>query len=547
MAIKIYSASADTTITNAYKPDLVTRGTGSNMGFADVLEVFSIAGQASASSDELSRSLLKFPVHEISASRAALDIPKSGSVDFYLRLYNTPHTLTLPKNFTLEVRPLTRAFEEGTGMDMDEYRDETYELEGANWLYASSGTTWTVPGGDFKDDDHDNRAFYQTFEEGIEDLEIDITELVEEWMGEMGGTDGGHGGTARTNYGLLLKLSGAHEAYFSSSVITSNDGDIGGAPNNGSRLHNLTGSDDSFYTKKFFARSSQYFFKTPRIEARWDSSIRDDSANFYVSSALAPELDNVNTIYLYNYVRGQLQNIPTIGDSLIYVSLHTGSSPSNLDPVACEIKHHTPGGGTSAAFKTFATGGWVDTGIYSASVVVTSSLSSNNYYFPVWATADGGTELFTGSAITAQKFDTRQGNPSPTYVSAMPNLKREYTRKETARLRLAARDRDWCPTIYTVAKKEQQDIKIIENAYYRVFREVDEYEVIPYGTGSSTTPQAQDSAESYTRLSFDVSGNYFDFDMSLLEAGYSYGLQYTYYVNGSWKEQPETFKFRVEE
>ena len=547
MAIKIYSASTDTTITNAYKPDLITRGTGSNMGFADVLEVFSISGQASASSDELSRSLLKFPVHEISASRADLSIPKSGSVDFYLRLYNTPHTLTLPKNFTLEARPLTRAFEEGTGMDMDDYRDETYELEGANWMYASSGTAWTVPGGDFLDDDHDNRAFYQTFEEGIEDLEIDITELVEEWMGEMGGTDGGHGGTARTNYGLLLKLSGGHEAYFSSSVITGNDGDIGGAPNNGSSLHNLTGSDDSFYTKKFFARSSQYFFKTPRIEARWDSSVRDDSANFYVSSALAPELDNVNTIYLYNYVRGQLQNIPAIGDSTIYMALHTGSSPSNMDPVACEIKDHTPGGGTSAAFHTFVTGGWVDTGIYSASVVVTSSLSSNNYYFPVWATADGGTELFTGSAITAQKFDTRQGNPNPVYASAMPNLKREYTRKEEARLRLTARDKDWCPTIYTVAKKEQQDIKIIENAYYRIFREVDGYEAIPYGTGSSTTPQAQDSTESYTRLSFDVSGNYFDFDMSLLEPGYSYGLQYVYYVNGSWKEQPETFKFRVEE
>mgnify|MGYP003665653778 FL=1 len=123
----------------------------------------------------------------------------------------------------------------------------------------------------------------------------------------------------------------------------------------------------------------------------------------------------------------------------------------------------------------------------------------------------------------------------------MPNLKREYTRKEEARLRLTARDKDWCPTIYTVAKKEQQDIKIIENAYYRIFREVDGYEAIPYGTGSSTTPQAQDSTESYTRLSFDVSGNYFDFDMSLLEPGYSYGLQYVYYVNGSWKEQPETF------
>ena len=159
------------------------------------------------------------------------------------------------------------------------------------------------------------------------------------------GGDNAHGG----NYGLIIKLSGSQEVYHSGSNIVHDGGAYTSLPAadadpNLSSLNNLTGSDDSFYTKKFFARSSQYFFKTPRLEARWDSSIRDDSANFYVSSALAPELDNVNTIYLYNYVRGQLQNIPTIGDSLIYVSLHTGSSPSNLDPVACEIKHHTPGG-----------------------------------------------------------------------------------------------------------------------------------------------------------------------------------------------------------
>ena len=40
--IRNYSASADTTITNSFKPDLLNRGTGSNMGAADVLEVFSI-------------------------------------------------------------------------------------------------------------------------------------------------------------------------------------------------------------------------------------------------------------------------------------------------------------------------------------------------------------------------------------------------------------------------------------------------------------------------------------------------------------------------
>ena len=46
MAIKRYIASADTTITNAFESNLTTRGTGSNMGASDVLETFSIYGQA---------------------------------------------------------------------------------------------------------------------------------------------------------------------------------------------------------------------------------------------------------------------------------------------------------------------------------------------------------------------------------------------------------------------------------------------------------------------------------------------------------------------
>ena len=54
MAIKRYHANADNTITNAFKADLSTRGTGSNMGAADVLEVFSIYGQASGSTALLS-------------------------------------------------------------------------------------------------------------------------------------------------------------------------------------------------------------------------------------------------------------------------------------------------------------------------------------------------------------------------------------------------------------------------------------------------------------------------------------------------------------
>ena len=38
MAIKRYTADADTTITNAYKPNLRTRATDANMGESDILE-----------------------------------------------------------------------------------------------------------------------------------------------------------------------------------------------------------------------------------------------------------------------------------------------------------------------------------------------------------------------------------------------------------------------------------------------------------------------------------------------------------------------------
>jgi len=50
-------------------------------------------------------------------------------------------------------------------------------------------------------------------------------------------------------------------------------------------------------------------------------------------------------------------------------------------------------------------------------------------------------------------------------------------------------------------------------------------------------------------MSYDISGNYFDFDMSLLEPGYTYAFKFAFYENGikSWLEQSDTFKFRVED
>ena len=155
MAIKRFFSTKDTTITDAYRQNLVTRATSSNMGASDILEVFSIYAQASTGSLEAQRALIQFNTNEISSSRDDGNIPASGSVDFYLRLYNAKHTQTLPKEYTLEVLAVSSSWEEGVGLDMEDYKD----LDSANWISSSDGVLWSTEGGDY----HSNVGFSKIF------------------------------------------------------------------------------------------------------------------------------------------------------------------------------------------------------------------------------------------------------------------------------------------------------------------------------------------------------------------------------------------------
>ena len=204
MGIKRYLADADNTISNAFKADLKTRGTGSNMGQADILEVFSIYAQASTTSSELSRVLIQFPISQISADRTSGAIPASGSVSFYLRVHNAETSRTVPRNMKIMVHAISQSWQEGVGLDLEGYKDLTNGNEGSNWMSASNSTSWkdahgivlaggsyhtqSVPNADVNTEVH---IFDQTLSTGLEDIEIDITPLVEQWI------DGTY-----TNYGV---------------------------------------------------------------------------------------------------------------------------------------------------------------------------------------------------------------------------------------------------------------------------------------------------------------------------------------------------------
>jgi len=465
MAIKKYYSNADTTITNAFKANNILRGVSGNMGASDILEVFSLYGQINTTSSELSRILINFPINEIISDRSASIIPASGSVAFKLKLYNAPSNKPLATDYTLSVFAVSSSWEEGIGLDMEDYRD----IDEANWIYRTTGSLWTAQGGDI----HTSPEYNQLFVKGTENLDIDVTNLVEQWIA----------GT-KNNYGFLVKMTASLES-----------------------------DNASYYTKQFFGRGTEFFFKKPSIEAQWNSARKDQRGAFYASSSLSD--NNLNTIYLYNRVRGQLKNIPSVGTGNIYVRVYDAATGSNL------------------VTNTVVTGGWVSTGIYTASFALDTTSSQ---VFDRWFSSGLTTCFHTGS-IDIIEQDAEEYDHTANYIISLVNPKPFYSEDETARFRFFIRNKDWNPTIYNVATSDVETLTI-ESASYKIVRVADSLRAIDYGTGSNL----------HTMLSYDVSGNYFDLDMKLLEPDYMYQMYLTFFDSqtNTWKEQKNSFKFRVE-
>ena len=455
MAVKKYTATKDNTITNAFGEVFDTRLTGTNAGLADVVEVFSIFGQtnASASQKENSRVLIEFPVSTISSEITDGTI-ESGS-NFVLRLFSTEQPVTPPKEFTLVIAAISRSWSEGTGPDLAN-KDYT---GASNWVSSDSSTSWTTAGGDY----HDTPRFTASFITGEEDISVDVTTLVNEWIE----------GT-KQNYGFGIFLTSSQE--------------------------NVSAS---YYTKRFYSRTSEYVIKRPVLESRYDDAKKDNASTFFLSSALAPANDNLNNLYF--------GSTAPAGSKLLL-------------PV---------GGGVTATGDVNITGSHVSTGIYSASFAYASS--SITKLFGVWHS--GSTEYATGSAVTVSTFDSLDNRDFSDFTILPVNVKDTYSADDKARIKIYARPKDWSPTIYP-SGTQTPNSTIIEELYYKVTRTIDGLEFIPYGTGSGNG--------AFTKTSYDAEGNYFELDFSQFETGYKYRANFVIKKDLNFIEQEDTIEFRVD-
>ena len=203
---------------------------------------------------------------------------------------------------------------------------------------------------------------------------------------------------------------------------------------------------------------------------------------------------------MYNVVRGQLQNIPNLDGNKLKVEIYSGSTGPLGDPLMITNENGSSVNEVTAGL--LEENGNIVTGVYTASFASTSSIDT---VFDVWWTGSAPrVEYYTGS-YEPISFTTSDLLYDRSYITTITNLDDNYSKGQKPKLRVFVRDKDWSPNIYTVANATIETT-IIEDAYYRIFRSIDNLEIVPYGTGSSSN--------NFTRLSYDVSGNYFELDTS---------------------------------
>jgi hypothetical protein len=470
MPILKFTASADTTITNAYKPGTLNRAYYANLGAADSLELYSIYNSGTV--PQKSRILIQFPINDISQSRTNGSIPASGNVNFIFNLYNVTHPETLPTNYYAIVTPISSAWDEGYGLDLENLTDIGQSGSkgiGSNWIQRSTTSgdgLWVTSGGDFITGSYAKTVF---FDNGIENISLDITKIVEDQISGV-----------IPNYGLAVYLSGGYE-----------DGTF----------------EKTYYTKRFSSRSSEYFYKVPTIQARWESTVKDDRGQFFYASDNLSDTDNQQSLFFYNRFNGALKDLKN--NTIPYVKVYNSSG---------------------SLLATNLISSRVSTGTYKVTFSITGSVEDT--FSDVWFS--GSSEFYTGSFdISKREFDDSFSIKE--YVLSSTNIKNTYSFFEKPVIKIFAREKNWNPNIYSIAQKDITPT-ILKKLYYKVFRVIDNLDIIDYGI----------SPTAYTLTSYDKNGNYLTLDMSMFEKGYSYGIKFMLLNEDIKIEFPEIFKFKVE-
>jgi len=477
-------ADKDAYITNKFVDGV--RALSGNTGIAGSLDLFKLYGitvSGSQAQTELSRILIHFdldPLREL-IQEGKVDTSHS-SFKCHLRLKDVYGGQTTPSDFSVSIFPLSSSFDEGLGKDVAYYSDK----DKCNFLSSSNDLPWFLTGcmqpcdalspGDYITSSLSlpTTKIEQVFSDGKEDLLVDVTGIV--------------------------------------SSTLSNE-----LPDSGFRIsfdESVESDNHTYFVKRFGSRHSFDETKHPKLFVRYDDSIQDDNANFYI--------DSNSNLFLYNYSNEQLTNILSSSQEI------TGSNCLIL-----ELKTALSGTGSYSLYFTgsqYSSGINFSTGIYSAPVQISSTdniirtlmnLSSSISFTPIWKSIDESISFVTGSKISARKQVVLSKRLSPRrYQITAIGSSSEFGEHEDVTLRVNIFDEN-SPIIKAQRLPVELPGLVVRNSYFAIRNiSTNEYE-IPF-----------DEIFSSTRMSSDSDGMYFSFNTSALTPSNLYVVDVMLIIDG---------------
>lgn len=508
---RILTSSKDTYITN--KIIAGSRSLNSNVGQAGTLDLFKLYTETylSGSSNpiELSRVLIKFDYTPLLALTSSILDPSGSTFSAYLYMKNIFGGQSVPSNYTLQLNPLAKDWDEGRGFDLVYFKD----IDTANWITASSNPTttlWTVSGASASGSIGATCDYYTSGNIGFGSQSLTITQSF-----------------ARGDEDLFMDISNL----VSASIW-------GNLPNNGFRLtfwDSQETDQTTRFVKRFGGRNANNSVIRPQLYVKYNGN--DVSDDFDLAL-----FDVSNRFFVYNHPRGLYQNFSS-GASVI-----TGSNSLMLQLVASKSNYVsvTSWSQTHSQSITFYThslsyysasftgsqlyfGRLPQTGAYYADVslntfsdsTLNSFVSASGYqqsFLMLWKSLDG-TYLYTSGGYVnfnkftgdASSFDQRN------YVVNITNLEQFYTRTENTRLRVFIQD--WEFDFATKRLPKPTISRVFKTMYWRLIDPYTKEIIIPFDTVG-------------TKLSSDAFGMFFDFWFSDLDPERVYEFEFKIEENG---------------
>ena len=377
-----HTGSKDTYITNKVLEG-VTRATGANVGYASTIDLFKLHNESSLSGttsdiQELSRGLLYFDLDTLKSNIQNQTSLSESTLKIELVLSDIQGSQIAPSNFTLELYPMSAAWDEGVGSDVAGFSD----LQACNWTERSLDTEWSTPGGDIGTYSSSYIAA-QTFTKGTENLKMDVTAWIQAYWNE-----------THANNGWALKFTSAQET-----------------------------DSKSYFVKRFASRHSRNPFIRPRLEASWEDYHLDDRLNFEAGTTNTISISNIR-----NDVATALGETPALTLSYgTWTKTDATISGVSLAGVAQTGRYSAAVGaidvyGTDSALATDL--------IASGSILLQEK----------WTVSSGAQIVHSGSFRLVNPLATNTNAPRDLRFTIV-DLKSTYTVNETPTIRLFIRER----------------------------------------------------------------------------------------------------------